>query len=378
MAFATFIAMLVIATGLGKWGSAGTNPTQPTFWGNVWYWVGDTVQLINPFFQVSPLWHPNVHGSTYLVQIWTIPIEFRGSMVVFLFLTGLATAKPWVRTGMLLASGIMSCWWRTPYAALFLAGTWFADLHQWRNQQSRGSTDLPISAADVVQAPPSPAEYVDELKEYDDSRHSSISSASEDVACHKEGPLEEPLLRHNTLQMVARRFSFSGLRKADRGLLREVPYFVIFFIGVWLLASPATIDANSPFPYNWVAAIAPPSWKKDLMGNWPMLLSSITIVFALEHSPTLRRPLNTAFSQWLGELSFGIYTMHNTVRYALWDKYFMPWQAAYFGEHALDVTSFIPSYVILTIAVLWAAEVFRWVDVKCVNLSKIMADKAFR
>jgi hypothetical protein len=66
------------------------------------------------------------------------------------------------------------------------------------------------------------------------------------------------------------------------------------------------------------------------------------------------------------------------MRYIFWEKHLIPWQIKYFGDRAGDPLSFVPGYVVLTIAVLWAAEGFRWVDGKCVSLTKVLAEKAFR
>jgi peptidoglycan/LPS O-acetylase OafA/YrhL len=53
----------------------------------------------------------------------------------------------------------------------------------------------------------------------------------------------------------------------------------------------------------------PPNYDPAGLEHWHLVIGAIMNVYALEHSAILRRPLLCSFSQFMGELSFGIYAM---------------------------------------------------------------------
>lgn len=64
---------------------------QPTLVARVWDWVMDFVQFSNFFADNMPgTLIPKVYNSRYLDLLRTIPVEFRGSMVLFTFLAAVS------------------------------------------------------------------------------------------------------------------------------------------------------------------------------------------------------------------------------------------------------------------------------------------------
>jgi hypothetical protein len=261
--------------------------------------------------------------------------------------------------------------WGTGYASLFIFGMWLADLRHWReqHQQESSHTSLPLAHRNVQH----------ETSERRGSlQNPSSERSSDERRSQHEYSQDEPLLPGDSTPEI----SFSekeqengtsswtaSLRRAVcyKPLRRELPYFGIVAFYLYLNTEPAYLKfgPDSPFPLRFIA----PFWNE----TW--IVCATMLCFALEQSSVLKMPLETSFSLWLGELSFGIYVMHIIVRYILWDQYLVPLQLTYFGADTF--ISCLPTYFVFTVAVFWAAEGFRWIDVKCVNLSKILADWAF-
>jgi peptidoglycan/LPS O-acetylase OafA/YrhL len=71
----------------------------------------------------------NEQRMPYAIQLWTIPIELRCSVISFVMLLGLAKARPVVRMATLAAVATYFQYRHRPETTLFLAGTILAELH---------------------------------------------------------------------------------------------------------------------------------------------------------------------------------------------------------------------------------------------------------
>ena len=314
---ATFVAMIAISTGLAV---KGEDPQvlQPTYLGNLQFWLADTVRASSPFEHVVGWWYGGVFGTKYLPQLWTIPVEFRGSMILFMFLAG--TCKMTARTRMYLTWGCIVAffWWEAQYAGEFLVGMWIADRR--------------ISRSSV---PPLLTSY---------------TLSDDGILTEKHRP--------------------SALRQ-------QLPYIILFFCSLTLLTSPLLIDPNTVFPFNLVAMLMPPNYNQGAQIHYPLAMGAIMLVYALDNSSLLQKPLLLPISQSVGELSFGIYAMHNTVRWIVWERLFVKWQEAYWGPEAHGFWNLLPGYLVMTVLVLWAAELFRRVDMRVVTWGKVLQDICF-
>jgi peptidoglycan/LPS O-acetylase OafA/YrhL len=90
------------------------------FAGQVWDWA-------------DPLNKKNKH-IPYGVQLWTIPVELRCSLISFVTIIGLAKVTPRMRMGILAAMGIYLESQRHPEVTLFLAGSILAELYLIREE----------------------------------------------------------------------------------------------------------------------------------------------------------------------------------------------------------------------------------------------------
>ncbi|RKL28988.1 hypothetical protein BFJ72_g12212 [Fusarium proliferatum] len=94
----TFIVAIAVSAGLYTapyQDMPGWVPRHPERLGSLWVQIGDwirfvVVDLTHPWSWKSPM-------SEYDSHLWTIPIQFRASMIVYLTLLALARARVWVR-----------------------------------------------------------------------------------------------------------------------------------------------------------------------------------------------------------------------------------------------------------------------------------------
>jgi hypothetical protein len=141
---ATFIAMIVVWLGwIEVTDGMEVTGRKETFFAQVWDWWRDLAKLSNPFSHVEGFWYLGDLNSRYLNQLWTIPVEFRGSMVVFSFCTmacKLSTRHRMILTWILVNAFV---YWRVVYAALFLLGMWIADVSLGRHPERLNPVQLP-------------------------------------------------------------------------------------------------------------------------------------------------------------------------------------------------------------------------------------------
>ncbi|KAF4624103.1 hypothetical protein G7Y89_g14071 [Cudoniella acicularis] len=103
-------------------------PTLPTLSGQFSHWLQQLAVFANPFQPVN-LYNPLQEAFVYDPNLWTIPIEFRGSIVVFAALVSLAYAQ--VAARLILMLFLISYCLYTGFwdLFLFLTGVLFAELH---------------------------------------------------------------------------------------------------------------------------------------------------------------------------------------------------------------------------------------------------------
>ncbi|KAE9369373.1 hypothetical protein N431DRAFT_413247 [Stipitochalara longipes BDJ] len=107
--------------GVGRPSDGGCNGTESSLW----------LQLVGSFHIFVQMLDPFTWGEFYppgVPQLWTLPMEFRGSMVVFMLVLGLGSAKTPVRF-VLLLSAAHACFHFTRWdTLLFVCGVILAEL----------------------------------------------------------------------------------------------------------------------------------------------------------------------------------------------------------------------------------------------------------
>ncbi|SMQ49435.1 unnamed protein product [Zymoseptoria tritici ST99CH_3D7] len=361
--FATFIAMLAIASGVAV-NPDGNDVLQPTLWANIRYWLADTVRSSDPFAHVDSWYYHQGFRTHYLFQMWTIPVQFRASILVYICCAAVCKMDYRQRIYTILVISLACMWWEAIYGALHLAGMIMADRRQLRAKQRLAeSTSLPTTTVPVAR--PSIDDTAEDSALIEIRDKEDIDLEGWPGTQHARSWVGKPL--RTFLQFTERHWT----------LLRQLPLLVPVYYSLCLLGGPMSAPAtNDPLPFSLLAWIIPPTWSDGAKSHLAPATGSVMLMYSLELSPLLQRPFVASFSQYLGELSFGIYAMHNTVRWIVWEKWFVPWQAEHFGPPS-EMLNWVPGYLVMTVLVLWAAELFRMVDMQCVRVASRLQRKLF-
>jgi peptidoglycan/LPS O-acetylase OafA/YrhL len=258
-------------------------------------------------------------GSTgYDLHLWTIPLEFRASMLLFLLQMGLAR----VRTSIRWCCLIMFCWFSLRNQRwemiLFVSGLLLAELDLIRIARRRSQ---------------------------------SLSHASSPLPTYT-----------NILSEKAR-----GVTKNSE--VRKYSWYFVAVLALYFMSTPDEEAAETPgwqYLATWV-----PEWLDDKYRFWQGI-GSIMFVLATNFSPTLQRPFNTAFVQYFGKISYAIYLMHgpvlHTAGYSIMRWAWSVTGSTTEGQYAFG---FILSAVFIVPLTVWAADLFwRFVDAPVVRFAK--------
>jgi peptidoglycan/LPS O-acetylase OafA/YrhL len=315
---ATFIAMLCVWVG---WYLPPLIERKETLWLQLWDWWYDFLYSSDPFEYVLGFIHDGAYGSHYLLQMWTIPVEFRGSIVLFTFCAAVCKMSIRSRWMCLWLSVLFMYYWRAVYAVEFLMGMFIADLSLLLHPGRLGRL-LPQTEPGQKSTP---------------TRHR-----------------HQRVIKLGCVCLVA--------------------------LGVYLLCQPDDFDfdrehPDMPNPWRFMLQHLSPKWYGFALYTFWLSFGAFFLVLGLENYPALQTPFNWSFSQYLGELSFGIYAMHILVRDSLFLPVLNPWRVKYLGEGLLAVW-FIEA--VATLCVLWLADYFTRADKLVVRLGKRIESATFQ
>ncbi|KAI0134066.1 acyltransferase [Xylariales sp. AK1849] len=275
---------------------------EETFSQEFWHWFWDMFDFIH-------VWGWEKFGGTtgYDVHLWTIPVEYRASMMLFLVLFGLARLRTGVRflcLGGLMWFALRNDRWEM---VLFLAGMGLAEL------------DIIRGAHDTAPQAPAPS-----------------------ILPFEEKPTPR---RRNPMAMM---------------------WFVLSILGLYLMSEP---DMGTDGVPGWAfLGSLIPEYFSDKYRYWQMI-GSILFVFCVARSPRWQGVFNTPFVQYFGRISYSLYLMHgpviNTAGYMI-----ERWAWGLTGTDGYDV-GFVLASIFNIPLVIWAADVFcRAVDVPTVKFTK--------
>ncbi|ETN45258.1 uncharacterized protein HMPREF1541_09089 [Cyphellophora europaea CBS 101466] len=270
------VAIIAVAAQVGiyKWAQAAAEqglmdhlenipPQQP----NIWYMFNTiwndfaTMTNITNWGYVQPSLHPH---------LWTIIIEFRVSMLLYLVQTGTARLKSWARV---LVAGYMFFWFSntlTPVGsqtALFFAGMILAE------------ADLALLAFRESHSAPSTGTYV------------------------AWDPNRRPL---STADHIARLTD-------PKSIYWRAFHIVVFLVGMFFLSCPYNGSEVTPV-YRVLVAWLNPSWYKALEHSyWLWSVGAMCLLSSAAHSCDIQWIYTNSFSQYAGKVSFALYLAHGPV-----------------------------------------------------------------
>lgn len=289
-----------------------------TFLAQMDHWMWDTIAASNPFADIHGYWSRDVFRTQYLDQMWTIPVEFRGSLVVFWFCAAASCLS--TRGRRIFCCVVMAlCYlWAAAWASIFLLGVLIADFSFDRYPERLSRIRLP--------------------------QQQNLDTSPE-KAVQRQSPLA------------------------------KVGYVFLLLIAMFILGQPPTeYGYEGYFLWPYLSKAIPWYYPAELGQHIWLSVGSSLLVFVLDRCRMLQIPLESGFSQYLGDLSFGVYAMHNTVNWCLYMPYVEPWRAVHLGD---SFFSGLPGMVFTTLVILWVADYFTRIDNYVVWLGKWMESKTF-
>lgn len=260
-------------------------------------------------------------SAKYLPQTWTIPVEYRGSVMLFAFCTAFCKVSPRTRMGFTWLVIFAGFAWQTVYVSNFMFGLFIADLAIYRQQHHRSISTLPTTST----------------------------------------PTNPPDTAHS---------------QAPQSLRSKVLHTLLLLTGLYLLGQPWGHDSllflNYPWPY--LKSFARWYWGRDDVHTFWYGWGGFATVYALEFYPALQRPLLVRFSQYLGEISFGIYLMHVPFGLGIKRIYLDVWRSEVLGDG--NIAQFFV-FLLTTALVFTAGDYFTMVDNKVVRFARWLQGRVF-
>ena len=355
VAVATFITMMFMLFNLIP------NPPCPprdTASGQVADWFVDWLNSSNPLHSMNGFWHPTVFRTHYIDQMWTIPMEFRGSMMIFAACTAFGSLTSRARMTTCWMAVALCYYWQEVWAAMFFGGMALAESslnRQDRQQDSSNNTTLPSSEGSSV-------EYTDVPEGVENGP--LIAPADAKLRCrNKEAPYIEE----------------------QQTVSQKVRYCCILLVALVFLGQPNNLGVDGPFPYQYTYNLIPGWWSAfqeadtEMYGtetfgqeNFWFGIGSLMFIYAVDNCPMLQWPFRCNFGLYLGEISFGIYAMNNLVVWTLQARILRPIR---------DTTTtmfWFPEIFIYFFVVLWVGDYFRRIDNKLVTFQFWLQKRVFR
>lgn len=293
----------------------GTNeqhpPVMKSFQRQFRDWYLTVVHLIDP-------WNWALYYNYYNPHLWTIPVEFRCSIV--LFVTMLATSRLVSTVRMAAVAGLT--WfcmrWGRWDVVHFLFGMLMAELDlingTWEKHQQQRDDEKPAFPLTAPKLPPK-------------------------------------------LRISSRRF-----------------WLGVFVFGLYLGSSPNTGYKWTPF-YMWTAKLTPKTYPEP--HRFPQTIGAALIVFSINRSKSIQSLFTNDLSQYLGKISFAFYIVHGPILHSLGYS-IMPniWNIVGKETDFQYCLGFFIGWLICLPISIWAGDVFwRAVDVPSVRFSRWLEDK---
>jgi peptidoglycan/LPS O-acetylase OafA/YrhL len=242
-------------------------------------WAADVLFLTNPFR------FGQVSFPKYNYPLWTMQVEYMGSMIVFVVVLGTSLVRPALRLAML-ASLVVYCMCSARWEwCLFISGVLIADVFYKSSPEPVAGPIIPLASRADEDADDDAAEE----KEVQET-----ASYSTYVATHAE---------------LFKTYTKTYLKPAFY-LLDSF----FFLLALYLGSAPSGnhIELATAPGYGWLAQGIPRGWG-FYMGYFYPDIAAILLVFVLAHAEFLQRIFTTRIAQYLGDISLSLYMLHVVV-----------------------------------------------------------------
>ncbi|RYO75428.1 hypothetical protein DL766_010018 [Monosporascus sp. MC13-8B] len=345
----------------------GAPPRAETLQEQLQHWYEHTVYMINPFRAITG--RVALYSPPYDGHLWTIPVEFKGSVTVFTLLLAFARTRLWIRLAGVLALGCWLVQFGDFDQALFCAGLLLAEI----------SCLVPLnkSASHTTSTTLSP--YWHWRNCFAHAVRHAWTIALFILALH--------LLSYPEIQGPA--------TPGFRTISKLVPGF---YKGNWERIQQFWISVGSVLFI--VALILSPPLHLPPMVRWRRNTSITTGIEAsadpdsaalppssttLEtQHPLLQRPFTTRFAQYLGRISYSLYLAHGAVDHTVCVRWLNPAMAAWRRMEAVDAADAalarawrdycaqaLCAALINTLVLIWVSDLFwRAIDARAVKVAR--------
>lgn len=315
---ALFAAMVMVR--LQLYDGGGKYPLHlDSLWAQLVDWAWTLLFFVNPFAtEIHGYYTAEGLQNKYLGPMWTIPVELRGSLILFIYIAATCKLRVYTRVALTCVFVVVCHVWAALYVADFFMGMLIAELALLR--------------------------YPERLK-------------------------PAPSLPEH-LPLPAR---------PRQSLASKCIWSAVFVVGLFLLGEP---DSNTnalgifgDWPWaalrSWIPSYL--NWADKLY--WYLGIGSFLLVLGLEMYPTLQAPLRCGWSQYVGDLSFGIYALHVPLLVAIIGHWYeVNVRLAYGWDNGWGI---LPGAIIMHLAVFACADYFHRVDRRVVALGRWIQVQCF-
>jgi peptidoglycan/LPS O-acetylase OafA/YrhL len=295
-------------------------PRAPDLGGQVLHWAYSQVRNSDPVGQEHPKGAaPRRVVNEYDLNLWTLPIEFNSSMVVFMFLVAFSRVRNRVRMAFALALIVYFEYFWTYWALfLFLSGMLICDL--------RFEIDDCCCAGSA-------------------GTNSASAAADETVL---------PIWARVPQGMVSKVSS----KIAGSRLLGRAAGILLFLVALWLLSV----------------------YEADSTATFYTHIGAILMVLVVDHAAFLQIIFTNSFSQYLGKISYSLYLIHGpllwTLGSALGHRCLLLTGAETNETYVLGIA--LAAFLWWPVAI-WVSDLtHRAVDTKCVQLARWAYEKLLK
>jgi peptidoglycan/LPS O-acetylase OafA/YrhL len=285
----TFITMLSVYAGLWDYPRqfitddkkyihyADMHPTPlPTFYEQFWDWLYATRGLTDVFNYYNKDGFMMPYYNQYDPHLWTVPFEYRSSLIVSMILFALSRCTTFARLLLIYLTVIFCGLWDRWELVCFLSGLLICDIDiTLRAPTSKYGSSTSLSSSESSSATSSDDEYTEELPQYEE-KHTN------------------PSISNKFLHITSRSRS-------------QKRWIALFVLGLYLLSTPNFGISSTP-GYYYLSTIIPSSYTDPK--RFLQSLGALLTTWAIANSSFLQIPFNSKFPQYLGKISYSLYVVH--------------------------------------------------------------------
>jgi peptidoglycan/LPS O-acetylase OafA/YrhL len=236
-----------------------------------WDWFSATTSLTDLFNYYNRNGFLLPYYNTYDPHLWTVPFEYRSSLVVTMVLLAFSHCKAFVRLTLTFGTIIFCGMWDRWELVCFLSGTFLCDID---------ITIRPTISSDSD----SDLEYEKKLPDYESVQRSPSNY------------LRMALTK--TRRRIAVLLSRPGFKR----------WIVVFVAGLFLLSTPNFNIDETP-GYQWLFVHLTPRTYTDKK-RFLQSLGAILVTWSVANCSALQVPFDMRFPQYLGKISYALYIVH--------------------------------------------------------------------